>query len=532
MANKTAFLDLIQPGFTEYKDSWWEPLNSNFDTLDTWASETDQEIKDARFGSTSLSVFLAVAHESNGQLKQTPEVKRAGNSPVYGFMTPTPTIYTLGERIDQVDWETWYGREGFSSTKEMSAFRAPNPKHMVLSGSMDANGYPTWMGYTGASLKIDGSVTPIWMTIGGRLARIRTLKSIPITGSAGTRYVYAKYLPDGDEGKIVVDGRMVSPTPGNGTTSVDLSGYAIYFNDLTRDFWPMKLANTIMAGDLLTLTDSVEAGPYVVKEIIEDTIITGTSTQMTIIGTFPVGGISSVNYMIADPLAVEVGVDTTETPADDKLYLGEVYFDGASIANFSGDTTAIRPRHFRDTFVGEWVQVDIGSGNGTPNLGTPVPGKFETRYNHNLGSDILDITVQASAANDGSAPVEEMSMATIDASSLAVSIANGLGLTKTDTLSYVAASHAADVFNPGTSDATFSQGSFSGGNMPGTINYALNGSVTGSLSGSVYTDKSVIVKWTKNHLWIKNAVLNKFFKDYDGTARTAGYIRVIVRRRG
>lgn len=532
MANKTSFLDLIQPGFTEYRDSWHEPMNANSDTIDAWAEGIDQEIQDARFGASSLASFLGVAHESNGQLKATPEVERARVSPVYGFMTPAPTLYSLGERVVQSEWELWNGREGFSNIREMSAFRAPSPKHMVLDGSMDANGYPTWMGYTGANIKVDGSVKPVWLSIGGKLARIRSLKSLPVTGSAGTRYLYAKYLPDGDDGKIVVNGVIAPPNPGNGTTSVDLSGYAIYFNDLTRDFWPLNLNKELAAGDILTLVDSVEAGSYVVKEIIEDTLAVGTSTQMSIIGTFPSGGVSSINYKILDPLAVELGVETAETPADDKMYLGEFYFDGTSIANFPSDTTAIRPRHFRDTFVGEWRQVDIGGGNGIPNLGTAVPGKFETKYSHNLGSDLLDVCVQVSTANDGSAPIEEMSLATIDASTLAVSISNGLSLVKSDTMTFVAASHAADVFNPASSGATFSQGSFSGGNLTGSIDYALNGSVTGSLSGSVYVEKSVSAKWTKNYIWVKNAVLNRFYKDYDGTARTAGYIRVIVRRRG
>lgn len=530
MANKTPFLDLVLPGFGEYKDTWHEPVNFNMETLDTWAEAINQEIVDARFEASTLAEFLAVGHESNGTLKATPEVERAHVSQVYGFQTEEPAPFTLSQRLEKSEWEVWYGREGFDDLRAMSAFRAPDPKHMILDGLKDSNGYPAWMGYIGANVKIDGKTQDLWLSIGGRLARVRTEETIPVSGSAGIRYIYAKYLPDDDEGKIVIDGRMIPPTPGEGTTSLDLSSNPIYFNDLSRDFWPMYLAHEVMPGDVLTLTDSVEAGTYVVKDIIESTVVPGTSTQMSIMGTFPVGGISGINYTIVDPLAVELGVDTAEVAAEDKIYLGEVYFDGTSINIFPSDTVAIRPRHFRDVFVGEWREVDLTTG--IPNLGTAVPGKIETKYGHNLGTDTIDITIQVSAANDGSAPVEELSLATVDSSTLAVSIANGLSLSKTGTQTYVTPTHAADIFDPGATDASYNQGAFSGGSFNDTTNYSLSGSVTGSLSGSVYMERSAMAKWTKNYIWIKNAVLNRFYKDYDGTTPTTGYIRVIARRRG
>jgi hypothetical protein len=45
-------------------------------------------------------------------------------------------------------------------------------------------------------------------------------------------------------------------------------------------------------------------------------------------------------------------------------------------------------------------------------------------------------------------------------------------------------------------------------------------------------ERSVLVKWNKNYIWVKNAVLGKFFKDYSGSAKQTGYIRVVVRKRG
>ena len=527
MANKTAFLDLIQPGYMEYKETWWEPLNQNFDTIDAWAEATDQEIKDARFSAISLSAFLSVSHETSGELKATPEVIRARNSAVYGFQTDdvVPANFTLGQRVEQADWEVWAAREGFSELKAMSAFRAPNPKHQILSGA-EVAGYPDWLGSNLSNLNVYGFTKPLWLSIGGKLGRVRTDVDVAVTGSARTVYLYAQYLPAGDAGKVVVDG-VILPlgTAGFGTTSSDLSGNPIYFTDQSgsRDFWPMKNDNSLAVGDVLELTDSLDIGKYIIKSIDESGVVPGTSNQVTILGTFANGGLSGINYTISDPLAVTLGTMDTDSPTDDMIIIAEADFTGSGF-------TAVRARHFRDTFVGEWRQVDVGSGAGVPNLGTVVPGVLETKYDHRLGSDLLDITVQVSQSNTGAAPVEELSLATLDASSLAVTITDGKTLVKTDTMVYSAATHAPDTLSAGAQ--TFTQGGFSGGSLAGTINHALGGTITGSKSGDVYMERSVKAKWTSNSIWIKNAVTDRFYRDYDGTLRTAGYIRVIVRKRG
>lgn len=521
MANTTAFLDLIMPGFKEYRDSWWTPMNQNWETIDTWADAINNEIVEARFNSVTLKDFLSVAHESSGQLKATPEVMAARNSAVYGFQTPEPANFTLGVRVSQPEWEIFFGRESQANLRANHAVRTPFPQSCVLSGTKDSDGYPTWMSTSGALVRVDGSVTPLMLSIDGLLARVRTLESVDLTGEGdGYKYIYAAYLPDWDIGKMVLDGLAVSPATPNGTTSVDLSGYPIYFNDLTQNFWPMTLDKTFQVGDLLDVIDSAEKGKYVVKEVIEG-VTPGTSNQFSVVGLFPVGGVSSINYRIYDPLRCTLGFDTTETPVEGKVYLGEVYFESGAIADLPGEPAGVkyRARHFRDIFVGEWRSVDVGG----------VEPTLEEMYYHNLGSDVLDIVVQAKAMS--SETVEELSIATID-SDLNIAITDAKTLTRSDNMIYTAPSHAADTFDPGTGDASFTQGLFTPGSLAGTISYSLGGSITGSLSGGVWMERSVIVKWDRNHVWVKNAVEGKFFKDYGGTARTAGYIRVVVRKRG
>ena len=520
MANYSDFLNLILPKNGEYKDAWEGPVNSNFEVIDAWVSKTDAEIAAARFRKANLSEFLAVSHYDDGTLVATDEVIAARGSSVYGYQTSEPVNFDLGKRISQSEWEIWAAREGQDSLRTLSSLRAPFPKSCIVDGSKDANGYPTWMGFTGNKATLDGVTKNITLSIDGKLARIRTVRDVTISGSAGTYYVYAGALADDAEGQIVVDGRAVDPATPNGTTSLDIGGKAVYFNDLTKDF---KTLN-VKVGDVLNIIDSQSKGKYIISEIVETS--PGSSTQLKVVGLLPKGNLSSINYTISDPLTVTLGFDALEVPAEGKIYLGEADFDGSAV-------TAVRSRHFKDTFISEWVPVDITTGSGSPNLGTVVPGLFEAKFAHKLGSLDLDITIQASQANDGSQPVEQLVITSLTKDSLGVNVSSsGLTLTKTDTMTYVAPGHSPDVFNPGSTNATFLQGSFSPGSLSGTINYTLGGNVTGSLTGDFYIDNSVRSKWSKNYLWIKNAVVSRFYKDYDGNALQTGFIRVIVRKRG
>jgi hypothetical protein len=512
MADKSAFFDLILPGKGEYRDAWWGPVNSNFETLDTWGSSIDGEIAAARFSMTSLSAFLAAGHDVYGITLPTPEILAAQISPIYGFQTPEPALFDLTTRIAQVEWEMWYSREAQDNLRKNLAFRTLGIKNQILDGTKDADGYPTWLGYTGAIAHIDGSVTPIWFAIDGRLGRVRTLANVTIpAGGSGIRYLYSQYLEDSDIGKIVVDGQLPSPL---GVTSFDVNNYPIYFSDTTKDFTALD----VKVGDILTLIDSADKGSYVVKTVAPSS----TTNMLEIIGQFPTGGISGINYTIVDPLKTSLGVDTSESPATGKIYIGELDFDGAAV-------TAVRPRHFGDTFISEWRAIDVGTIT-----------TFEEVFDHCLGSLELDISVQVSQADDGSLPIEELSLTTITRNLGLTLNSTGLTLTKTADPVFdegVLPTFSQGVDTPPTPANGFSQGidSFSRGTSPsltGATTYSLSGNVTGSITGDVAPDSSVRMQWTKNQLWIKNAESGKFYKGYSGTVTQTGFVRVIVRKRG
>lgn len=490
MATQTPYLKLVLPGLGEYTDTWHIPVNQNMDAIDLFCSDFGQEIIGARGSEASLSAFLTVAHNADGSLKPTASEAAASSSQVYGYLNPDTTEFSLNDRVSAGDDEVFKGREGSPSLRAASAAKQNVPTQ-ILSGSMDGNGYPSWMGFTANKIQVDGASSLLSLMIDGYLSTVRILKEITLSGGAGVKYPYASFEADG---VAVIDGDL-SPSAGNGTISVDVDSRAVYFNDATKDF----TTEDVLPGDVLELLDSTSIGLYIVKAVAPGAVV----SRLEIIGLFPTSGISGINYTVSDPLAVTLGFDTTETPAAGKIYLGEADYDGVAV-------TAVRARHFKESFVGEWRSIDVS-----------VTPTFEEIYLHKLGSDVLEFSVQVSQANDGSAPAEELDLATLT-NTLGVSLTNTLGVSITNGLIFTAG-----VFNPGTGDATYIPGS-----LTGTITGALTGSLAATLTGTVVMDRAVRVKWDKNRLWVKNVTNNVFYKDYAATVKQTGFLRVVVRKRG
>lgn len=490
MSSTTSYLKLIKPGAGEFVDTWHEPVNENSDVIDEFASTFGQEVINARGEQASLSAFLLESHNADGSLKPTASEALASSSQVYGYSNPDTSAFSLNDRISAGDREVFDAREGQASLRAALALRAAVPTQ-ILSGSKDGNGYPSWMGFTANKVQVDGSVDLLNLLIDGYLSRVRTLKELTLTGGAGIKYVYATFQASGGE---VVDGDL-SPSAGNASISTDVDSQAVYLNDLTKDF----TTEDVDPGDILTLLDSTSAGTYIVKTVAPG----GITSRLEIVGLFPTSGISGINYTVTDPLAITLGFDTTEAAATGKIYLGEADFDGSAV-------TAVRTRHFKDIFTGEWRAIDVSS-----------TGTFEEVYLHKLGSDELRFSVQVSQANDGSAPVEELDLATLT-NSQDVSLTNTLGVSITNGLTFTPG-----VFDPGSTDASYVAGS-----LTGTISGALSGSIAAELTGSVDMDRAIRVKWDKNKIWIKNVVSSVFYTDYDGNAQTSGFLRVVVRKRG
>lgn len=403
MANTTEYLNLILPQNGEYVDTWDAPNNENFAKIDANAKSIGTELSDARSGQTTLNNFLQIAHNPDGSLKATEEVINSRSSFLYGDENLDSSDFDLAKRLFQSDKEVCFAREGYSDLRSLSAFKSFSAG-MVMDGAKDVNGYPAWMGYTGANIQIDGSVTNAVFMVGGFLSRTRKLEQITIGGAVGTKQLYATYNASG---VIIVDGDSSTAPPATATGTVGSDGAKVrLFEDLAVNF----TTSGVKPGDILEiLSNGVNAGQYRIKTIAP----LANPNRVIIEGVFPGGAQASLNYTITDPFAVTFGYDDVQAPATGKLYIGEADFDGASVI-------AIRPMHFQDMFIGEWRAVDLSTTSS-----------FTEIWSHKLFDDALEVEVQVSQASDGSTPVESLSLSDLTNS---LSVANTLSLSSGDQL--------------------------------------------------------------------------------------------------
>lgn len=515
MANKTAFLELTQPQNGEYVDNWEVPVNDNSAVIDAWASSIDNEITEARGSKTSLLEFLTIGHDTAGNLRPAPEVENSRNSPIYDNRD-VDGLYVLKQRLDAGDWESFHARESQESIRDNFSAHHIDDGYQIIDGGKNSNGYPTWLGFAVATASV--TVPPaLTLLINGRRCHVRSNTDIVITGSTGIKYLYAQYQPNGVE---VVD---KSGDTDGATSNDDVPEPRIFSDGGITNFQTAG----VQAGDILEILNTDDAGKYVVKEVGYQ----GSGdpspdyTKLEITGIFPVGGLSGISYKIYDPRAVALGYDTEESADADKMTLAEVDFDEGPPEAI----TAVRPRHFKKTFVGEWRSVNVSS--------TPT---FEEIWNHRLGTDLLDVAVQVSSADDGSQPVEELSLADLSASftltksqdDLAVS-SGTLGLSGDPEITSTLALNPLGPGDGGGGDQDLTGDVATDiGTLEITGNPSLTGDIVYDLAASVVLTRSAKVKWTKNSVWVKNSVSGKFYKDYAGTEQTEGFIRVIIRKRG
>ena len=475
MAGKTRYLSLILPANNEFSDSWDVPLNKNFTTIDEEIEIISGEIQAARFTKTSLAEFLAVGHLTNGELRPSPEVDEARNSPVYGDDDGSGTDHELKTRLDLGDREIWDAREGQASLIESLARKAKDFDYpdTVFTGPKTAEDQQNFLTASGSEFQINGDPTPVELNVNGQFFRVNTDETVNVTGGDGLRYLYAE-KPSSPI--VTVD----SSTGNNGLTSTNAlnNNKAQIFKDTTKDF----VALGLKAGNILQILNSDNAGEYIIDEVGFD----GNNDEIKIIGIFKTV-IGSINYNIIDPLKPELGVDTTFAITEGKCYIGEAnYVSGALIGS------SVVSYNFKGKYESTFEAIDVSS---TPN--------FEKIFNHNLGKIPRRVFFYASQANDESQPVEPLSCELTG---------NDLGINLSNTLAY-----NQGTFDPGTSDATYTDGT-------------LTGTVSASLTGSIYNLKSVVVKVTKTQIFVKNPTANHFYRDYDGTDRATGFLKVVCEK--
>ena len=380
MARNTEFLGLTLPEEGEYDDTWWAPLNENFDAIDAKTGSIFTEIQLARGTKGSLQQYLLVGHDPQGNLLPTKEVLAGRVSPVYGHKTDAGVAFTLADRLAKSEREIWWAREGASDLRAGLTSAKPSSFPVILDGSKDANGYPTWFSRVAKRVIINGVTTPLKVLVGGQTSRVRTSVELSADGAAGTYYVT---LTRNDSGQVILDGTSGTP---EGTTSLDQTPEMTLFSATSITNWANQ---GVRVGDILEITgSSFDAGMYLIKEVGPD----GDPTKLRIYGTWPAGGLSALPYKIYDPLGASLSLSTAETNSTSSVCIGEADSDGAAI-------TAVRPRGFGDTYVSEWRAVNVGSGTS---------GAFEQVFSHAFGTNKLDVQVQISQTNTDKGLVEDL----------------------------------------------------------------------------------------------------------------------------
>jgi len=473
MANKTDFLNLVLPANNEYNNTWDVVLNSNLVIIDAAIEEVSNEIQSARFSKTSLAEFLNVSHFDDGTLKPSDEMDDGRNSPVYGDDDGNGTDFVLKDRLDLADREVFDARDGLTSLAMSMARRSRDFDHpdTVISGAKDGNDQPNFLSSSGSEFLLNGTPTPIELNIDGHYKRILTDESVNVTGADGKRYLYAQ-VPSSP---IVTLDRSTDEAGTTITNSLNNDKVQV-FQDSGIDF----TTSNVQPGYILEILNGDNAGEYIIDTVGFD----GNADQIKVIGRF-VNVITGLNYTIKDPLMPELDVDTAWSPAEGKCYIGEGEFSsGALISSLT--------YNFKGQYDSPYESVDVSS------LAT-----FEKIFNHNLGDFPKEIQVYASQANDGSEPLEPLSVS---------NCGSDLNVNISDTLAY-----SPGVFNPGSTDASYIQGT-------------LVGDVSGNLTGSVYGLRSVRIKITKTQIFIKNIKDNHFYRDYDGSDLDSGYIKVVCKK--
>ena len=379
MADKTQNLGLIKPANGEYYNTWDAPTNKNWDTIDEILGGIQLETEDSRGTQSTLTARLDVSLNADGSLKDVPEIATARTSAVYGYSSGS-TDFDLDARLEAGDREVFDARQGAAKLIDSLAFVADDNVHNCIVSA------PTgFLSFTGAQVKVDGSVTDVVCNINGYKQVVRSLKSTTIAGAAGTYYVY---LDLNLAGEIILDRTGVGQNTGVTGEYPTSSGKYGKFSDATQNF----VNAGVEPGDILeiTSTGSVNKGQYVVKSIISPTEVEVWGQFFSIQAT--------LNYKFTNPLAPVLGA--TSTPhslkwqrESGRIYIGRAVFDGSNVTSVSA--YALKGR-FSQFF-------SIGL----------IGGNFLQAVSHGLGYFPSKINLYASQANDYSQPLEPLSVSEV-----------------------------------------------------------------------------------------------------------------------
>jgi hypothetical protein len=417
MATKTPNLSLIKPARGEYEGTWDIPMNKNSDTVDGAIGDIQNETQAARGSKASIDARLSVALGADGVPLPLADIVSAQVSAVYGFPdTALQPKYKLDSRLEQGDRETYDARQGGATLRDGLASVIDDVVHNSVVSA------PTgFFSFTGANVKVDGSVTPVVCNINGYRQVVRTQKSIAISGAAATYYVYLQRSATGD---IYLDRTGVGQN--NGVTSIDGgSGLTKNFSDSSQNF----ITSGVTQGDILEITTvgSVNKDQYVVDSVVD-------ANNLLIKGDFR-SVLSNLNYKITNPIAPSLLFTATAHAkrwqrVSGLIYIGRAVFDGANVTSVT--TYAVKGRF---------------------ELFSSISGDFALTVSHNIGYVPHKVQFFGSQANDHSAVIEPLSDGDMVTSTLLRSV-----ISKIDDMTVSVKNTTSGTFYKGYDGTTFTSG--------------------------------------------------------------------------
>lgn len=394
MAQKTLNLGLILPGLGEYFNRWNEPTNTNFSVIDEAVGALQSEVADARGGSTTLAERLDTSLNADGTLKDVPEVTRARSSSIYGSQTSGGADFDLDDRIEQGDVEVWNARQQLSSLIDSVAWAQDDTQHNSL-----ISGPTNPLTASGAVVTLNGATTNVIANINGYRQKVRTNKTVTISGAAGTYYIYIDRNPTGSV--------FFTPPASSGTTSTYTpTGKLSKYSATGTNF----VTGGVKPGDILEITGpggNANLGKWVIAATAaEDANLT--TGELRIVGEFNSAN-TSLSAQVVDPLAPTMGYTASAhgkvwERVSGRIYIGRCVFDGANV-------TSVTNYAYLGRFA-TWESVSLSLG------------AFNISTAHNLGFIPKKVEIYASQANDFSQPLELLSVAEMSSGSITLTPAS------------------------------------------------------------------------------------------------------------
>jgi len=426
MPSQTEFLKLTLPALNEFINTWWQPLNENFETIDDYLKElTDAlvgttgnlELLGGDFDSLAERLDVAIADDGTIDLSSSPDLAALASSVVYGNQA------TPGARFDLSDLEMFDARSpaygdrfsitptalgnldvGLAHRDRDSGLGSSNPLgspvrefvHGMVASANDALLSGTGIGQvTFAGVAIGSGVTWPIFNIDGFLFRVRESIVVDFANLGGLTngdlvYLYVerrdyanasiRYRGSTDiDGNLAVKDLRTLQSGVDGVIGTGIGADSI-FTSAGAKFSTAKLGQ-VLPGDELVITGGGAAGTYPIASVDSD-------TQIHVIGKIKQTGVSGQTWAIKDNHHPNIGVvragGATTPPA---FQAGRAYI-GECIYSSSGSPTSVKTYAKSGVYDSGWSS-------------TITHTAFPVTLPHNLGIEPTSVEVWFRAAANG-----------------------------------------------------------------------------------------------------------------------------------